>query len=45
VSPDVNALASLIIALVGACVITAGWLMRRAERRRVAEMQLAHEGA
>ena len=34
VSPDINALASLIICGVGACIITAGYLMRRAERRR-----------
>jgi putrescine transport system permease protein len=41
VSPDINALASLIICAVGACVILAGYLMRRTERRRVLEMQLA----
>jgi putrescine transport system permease protein len=41
VSPDINALASLIICAVGACVILAGYLMRRSERRRVLEMQLA----
>jgi putrescine transport system permease protein len=41
VSPDVNALASLIICLVGTCVIVAGYLMRRAERQRLQEMQLA----
>jgi putrescine transport system permease protein len=41
VSPDINALASLIICAVGACVILAGYLMRRGERRRVLEMQLA----
>jgi putrescine transport system permease protein len=40
-SPDVNALASIIICLVGACVIFAGYVMRRAERRRLLEMQLA----
>jgi putrescine transport system permease protein len=43
VSPDVNALASLIIALVGSCIITAGILMRRAERRRLTEAQMALE--
>jgi putrescine transport system permease protein len=32
VSPDVNALASLVICLVGACVLLAGHLMRRGER-------------
>jgi putrescine transport system permease protein len=41
VSPDINALASLIICAVGACVILAGYLMRRTERRRVLDMQLA----
>jgi len=41
VSPDVNALATLIIAGVGACVIAAGVVMRRAERRRVLEARMA----
>ena len=41
VSPDVNALASLIICLVGICVLTAGYLMRRTERRRVLDAQMA----
>ena len=41
VSPDVNALASLIICLVGACVLFAGYLMRRSERRRVLDAQMA----
>jgi len=41
VSPDVNALASLIICAVGACVIAAGYFMRRADQRRVLEMQMA----
>ena len=41
VSPDVNALASLIVCLVGALILTAGWLMGRAERRRALEVQLA----
>jgi putrescine transport system permease protein len=39
VSPDVNALASLIICGVGACIILAGYLMRRAERQRALEAQ------
>jgi putrescine transport system permease protein len=38
VTPDVNALASLIICAVGACVILAGYLMQRAERQREREM-------
>ena len=41
VSPDVNALATLIIALVGTGVLIAGVLMRRAERERVRDLQLA----
>jgi putrescine transport system permease protein len=41
VSPDINALASLIICAVGACVIVAGLVMRRSERRRVLELQAA----
>ncbi len=41
VSPDVNALASLIICLVGVCVLLAGFLMRRAERQRLEDAQLA----
>ncbi|WP_112310092.1 ABC transporter permease subunit [Pseudogemmobacter bohemicus] len=42
VTPDINALATLIVALVGICVILAGWLMSRAERRRLAEQRLAY---
>src|SRR5580698_1074668 len=41
VSPDVNALASLIISLVGVCVLLAGYLMRRTERRRLEDTQMA----
>ncbi len=41
VSPDINALASLMICLVGACVLFAGHLMRRAERQRVLDAQMA----
>jgi putrescine transport system permease protein len=41
VSPDVNALASLIIVLVGACVLLAGHFMRRTERQRVLDQQMA----
>jgi putrescine transport system permease protein len=39
VSPDINALASLIICAVGVCVIVAGVVMRRTERRRLLELQ------
>ncbi|MGH8306513.1 MAG: ABC transporter permease subunit, partial [Steroidobacteraceae bacterium] len=42
VSPDINALASLIVCLVGVCIIAAGLAIRRGERRRVLEAQLAH---
>jgi putrescine transport system permease protein len=41
VSPDVNALASLMICLVGLCVLFAGHLMRRAERQRALDAQMA----
>jgi putrescine transport system permease protein len=41
VSPDVNAMASLIIAAVGSCVILASVIMRRAERAREREARLA----
>jgi putrescine transport system permease protein len=41
VSPDVNALASLIIATVGAGVLMAGMVMRRAERQRLLDIQMA----
>ncbi|HUN71187.1 MAG TPA: ABC transporter permease subunit [Steroidobacteraceae bacterium] len=41
VSPDINALASLIIGIVGSCVVFAGWLMRRNERRHELEMRMA----
>ena len=34
VSPDINALASLIICAVGGCTLIAGYVMRRAERQR-----------
>ena len=40
-SPDINALASLIIGAVGSCVILAGWLMRRSEQRHEREMRMA----
>src|ERR1700683_2541535 len=41
VSPDVNALASLIICLVGVCILLAGYLMRRTERQRLHDAQMA----
>ncbi|MCL4066334.1 ABC transporter permease subunit [Pseudomonas sp. GX19020] len=42
VTPDINALATLIVVIVGICVAIAGWLMSRAERRRLAEERLAY---
>jgi putrescine transport system permease protein len=41
VSPDVNALASVIICAVGVCVVLAGYLMRRSDRQRRIEAQMA----
>ena len=41
VSPDINALASLIICFVGGCVIAAGYVMRRAEKQREREIHNA----
>jgi putrescine transport system permease protein len=41
VSPDINALASLIVCAVGACIVAARWLMIRGERRAAMEAQLA----
>jgi putrescine transport system permease protein len=41
VSPDINALASLIVCAVGICILVAGWLMARSDRRRALEAQLA----
>ena len=41
VSPDINALATLIIGVVGSCVLVAGYLVRRGERQRLADAQLA----
>ena len=40
-SPDINALATLIIGVVGACVICGSYLMRRSERRLQLEQHLA----
>jgi len=41
VSPDINALASLIVCAVGACIAAARWFMIRGERRAAMEAQLA----
>ena len=45
VSPDINALASVIVCAVGLCVLAAGYLMMRTDRRRTLEAQLAAKGA
>lgn len=37
VSPDINALASLVICAVGGCILIAGYVMRRAEKERQLE--------
>lgn len=42
VTPDVNALATLIVVIVGIGVAIAGWVMARAERQRAADMRLAY---
>lgn len=41
VSPEINALATLIIGAVGTCVVVAGYTMRRAERERDRDRQMA----
>jgi putrescine transport system permease protein len=41
VSPDMNALASLVILFVGIGVGCAGWTMRRADQRRLADQAMA----
>ncbi len=41
VTPEINALATIIILAVGSCVLIAGWSMKRAERQRELELQMA----
>jgi putrescine transport system permease protein len=41
VTPDMNALATIIIAIVAACVAVAGFIMYRAEKRRERDIQAA----
>jgi len=41
VTPDINALASLIVCGVGICILVGSWMMIRSERRRAVETQLA----
>ena len=42
VTPDINALATLTVVIVGLIVAMAGWLMNRAEARREAERRMAY---
>jgi putrescine transport system permease protein len=42
VTPDINALATLIVLTVGLCVAIAGVVMNRAEKRRLADERLAY---
>jgi putrescine transport system permease protein len=44
VSPDMNALASLIIVAVSIGVVIAGWTMRRSDVQRLKDRQLAEQG-
>lgn len=44
VTPDINALATLIVLTVGIGVALAGWLLRRAEKRRDRDARLAFRG-
>jgi putrescine transport system permease protein len=41
VTPDINALASLIICVVGLCVVAAAVIMHRAEKKRERDVQMA----
>jgi putrescine transport system permease protein len=45
VSPEVNALATIVVAIVGTAVCIAGWWMRRTERQRILDMQMAERSA
>lgn len=41
VTPDINALATVIVTVVGLCVVVAGIVMQRMERRRERDIQMA----
>ncbi|MCV2871613.1 ABC transporter permease subunit [Defluviimonas sp. WL0050] len=43
VTPDINALATITVVIVGIGVFTAGWLLNRAEKRRELDIQLAYQ--
>ena len=45
VSPEINALATIMVAIVTVGIITSGWLMHRQEQRRRRDEQLARAGA
>ncbi len=45
VTPDINALGTLIVVTVGICVALAGWLLHRAEKRRNRDARLAYRDA
>lgn len=42
VTPDINALATITVVIVGTGVAVAGWLLQRADRRRARDEQLAY---
>jgi putrescine transport system permease protein len=44
VTPDINALATIIIVVVSAGVVAAGVMMRRQERQRERDMRMAAGG-
>ncbi len=44
VTPDINALATITVVVVGVGVALAGWVLNRAEKRRDRDMQLAYRG-
>ncbi len=41
VSPEINALATIIVLLVASCIVLAGWMMNRQEQRRRLDRQMA----
>ena len=41
VSPEINALATIIVLLVASCIVLVGWMMNRQERRRRLDQQMA----
>lgn len=43
VTPDINALATITVVIVGIGVFVAGWLLNRAEKRRDRDIQLAYQ--